>query len=47
MQELITLPHLPDRMATDTEKKLRSIFDDINSISKTVLADQDEHECPK
>lgn len=47
MQELITIPHLPDRLATDTEKKLRSIFDDINSISKTVLSDQNDHERPK
>lgn len=47
MQELITIPRMPDRLATDTEKKLRSIFDDINSISKTVLSDQDDHERPK
>ncbi|KAM8703922.1 hypothetical protein ACLKA7_008534 [Drosophila subpalustris] len=40
MQELITIPNLPNSLATtDTQKKLRSILDDINNISKSVLSD--------
>lgn len=39
MQELITIPNLPNSLATDTQMKLRSIVDDINNISKAVLSD--------
>lgn len=49
MQELITVPNLTGSLATDTQKKLRSIVDDINSISKSVFNDNDtrEKECQR
>ncbi|EDV93202.1 dual specificity protein phosphatase 18 [Drosophila grimshawi] len=38
MQELITIPNLP----AGTQKKLRSIVDDINNISQSVLAETND-----